>query len=362
MEHVEYSDLYDRSTVAACRRLVAIFDTRISEIAEDDPERDMKIQATVYAHNVQLWSYKGERAENKDSVIHTWVERNKQQDQLLASTQPQANISCLRCQTQMQFMDKHLDHADDIDRVILFYECQNHCQPKRAFYNDGSEYRIKSSNCSSCSGQTIEKTTRKEQLITTTSICKRCGHINRYEIDLSPEPEVIDEYFAEDRTRYCLSIDELAEYREGKTNTEQLTKFLRDRKIKEDTNIDTSLPIIQILKVIEVFQLVKNSLESLRFEQIQMLTPATKDGIRIQFSALDSDSNRSDGEAVNASNDILEKALKQTNWRLIPKSLISTLGALNFELKGYTHETDLKNIVITEKAPNYSRKLGDITL
>jgi transcription elongation factor Elf1 len=200
----------------------------------------------------------------------------------------------------------------------------------------GSEYRIKSSNCSACTGQKIEKTTRKKQLITTTSICKQCGHIDRNEIDLSPKPEVIDEHFAEDRSKYCLSTDELAVYREGKANIEQLTKFLRELKIKENTNNETSLPKPQILKVIEVFQLVKNSLEGLRFEQIQMLTPATNDGIRIQFSVLDSDSSRSDAEAANASNDILEKSLKQTNWRLIPKSLKSTLGALNFELKGYT--------------------------
>jgi hypothetical protein len=361
----EYSDRYDRMTVDECRQLDRSFQERLSEIPEDDPERENKIHALVYAHNMHMWMRKGENAENKAATIREWEERDERQERLLASVEPRSDVSCLRCQEKMYFTDKYLDYGDKVDRVIMFYDCPNGCTPRRAFYNDGSEYHPKPHTCSKCHGPVTEEITREKHVIISTYTCERCHNVDRDEIDLSPkkEKEVIDEHFVQDRKKYCLSDEELSSYREGRRNIEQLSRLMKEIKARhENPTPEPPLPTLRMLKVIELRELVKNKLESASFEQVEMLPPTTEQGIQVKLSVLDGYKKRTDEEAVKVAQDTLERALKETNWRLVKGSLKSTLGALTMELKGYISETDVRRLLEAENPPKVSGKVDGITL
>lgn len=360
-----YSDLYDRMTVDECRRLVKSFEERLAGISEDDPDREIKVQATAYAHNMYMWMRTGEAAENKDTTIRKWEERDEKQARLLASVEPQDDVFCLRCQTRMEFTDKHLDYGDKVDRVMLFYDCPNGCTPRRAFYNDGSEYRPKPHTCSKCHGFVTEKVIRDKQLIILTYTCEQCQNVDRNEIDLTPkkEKEPIDGLFVEDREKYCLNDEGLSSYRAGKFNIEQLGEMVkRWGEERKNPEAKKSLPTLRMLKAVELRELVKNRLEGVSFENIEMSTPVTEKGIQIKFSALDGYKNRTDEQASKVAKDTLERALKETNWRLVKNSLKSTLGALTMELKGYITDTDTQKLLTAEHPQISNGKIGNVTL
>lgn len=364
MKNVSYSDLYDRATVDQCRELVRSFEKRLSEIPAEEPDRDGKIRAVQVAHNFFLWIKKGERAEAKAAAIREWEKRDEKREDLLASSEPPKDVPCLRCREKLRFTDKHLDFGERGDRVIMFFECPNGCLPRRAFYNDGSEYRPKPSACNKCHASVVEKISREEHRILITSSCEQCKNVDEHDIDLtSKKTEEIDEHFVEDRTKYCLDEEGLSSYRDGKFNLERMSKLsTKWKEERENPNPEKPLPTLRMLKVIELRELVKNSLESVSFEQVEVSTPTTEKGIQVRLSALDSHKKRTDEEAVKVARDTLERALKETNWRLLKGSLKSTLGALTMELKGYISETDARKLLETENPPKVSGKVDGITL
>ena len=364
MKNIGYSDLYDRVTVDECRELVRSFERGLSKIPADEPDRDEKIRVVQTAHNLFLWIKKGERAEAKAAAIRKWEERDQKREDLLASSDPPKDVSCLRCRERRRCTDKHLDFGEQGDRVIMFFECPNGCLPRRAFYNDGSEYRPKPSICNKCRAPVVEQISREDHRILIISTCEQCKNIDEHEIDLTPkETEEIDEHFVEDRTKYCFDEEGLSTYRDGKFNLERTSKLANKwKEERANPTPEKSLPTLRMLKVIELRELVKNKLESLSFEQVEVSTPTTEQGIQVKISALDGHKKRTDEEAVKVAQDTLESALKETNWRLMKGSLKSTLGALAMELKGYISETDVRKLLEAENPPKVSGKVDGITL
>lgn len=304
---LKYSDLYDQLTVEECRRLVKSFEEGNVKIPSDYPQREQKIVAHNMAQKFLLWHTTGERAAKKAETIRAWMTLDARQEKLVVEVEPRSDIYCLRCRERMRFMDKHLDSSEKGDRVLLFYECLKGCLPRRAFYNDGSEFRSKPHTCAKCHSSVSEKSTRNGELIIITSICEKCGYSETEEMDLSPRKQEIDEHFAEDRVKYCLSDNELHQYQDGMRH-----------------------------------------MEGMNFAKVEISNPTTSEGLRVKLTALDNDRKRSDSEAITATKSALEIALKDTNWRVVKNSLSLTLGALLAELRGYVSETEIRQLFEAE--------------
>lgn len=229
-----YIDLYDRHTVERCRGMEKRY------VEDDSPPRDKKMSKEQdraireWAHNLMLTFEKGERYLNRDKTINDWMERDRKKDELYENAQAPDDIRCLTCRNRLTPTFKELWYeTDKPDRILFMYDCPNKCLPRRAFFNDGEEWRIKPHVCVSCGSPTTHTADDDGTKLVTTYTCSKCGHVETDELVWSKKEEEYDEHFAEDRDRYCLSEEEGRKFSEMKWSMEQAGRFMEEWEQKD---------------------------------------------------------------------------------------------------------------------------------
>lgn len=218
-----YIDLYDKHTVETCRRFES--NRTVPDVPRGKKVSKKEAEAiSNWAHDLMLTFEKGERWSNKDRTIHDWMERDRKRDEFLESANPPEDIRCLTCRNQLKVDFRQLWHGDENkeDRILFMYECPNKCLPRRAFFNDGEEWRSKPHLCVKCKSPTRHETTDNKVKMVTTYTCINCKHIE------------VDEHFAADRDRFCLSEEEGRKFQEMKWSMEQAGRFMDEWKEKEE--------------------------------------------------------------------------------------------------------------------------------
>lgn len=236
-----YIDLYDKHTVEKCRSLENRWKDKITpskEYLEDNKitEQEAKM-VNKLAEDFCMRQTTGERYSNKESTIREWIERDEQRDRLYENTEPPENIRCLTCRNKMSISVKVLDIGFDNkpDRILFILACPNKCLPNRAFFSDGEEFRSKPKLCPNCNSSLETKDDKTEDKIITTYSCSNCSYSKKEELDTSPnEEETLDENFAKDRDRFCLTKEEGEKYQREKFELQQLAKFSEDWKKEEE--------------------------------------------------------------------------------------------------------------------------------
>jgi len=229
-----YIDLYDKHTVERCRR----FDSNRTVPDVPRGKKISKQEAEVvsnWAHDLMLTFEKGERWANKDKTIHEWMERDRQRDELLESANPPEEIRCLTCRNHLTVDSKQLWHGDEkkLDRVLFIFECPNKCLPRRAFFNDGEEWRSKPHLCIKCNSATTHEVTDDKVKMITTYTCSNCKYAEVDEYVWSKKEDEYDEHFVTDRERFCLTEEEGRKFQDMKWSMEQAGKFMDEWKEKE---------------------------------------------------------------------------------------------------------------------------------
>lgn len=229
-----YIDLYDKHTVEMCRYFES---NKVSPDVPKGKKVDVKqLQAiTDWAEDLMLTFKKGERWENKNKTINEWMEKDRQRDELLESTNPPEDIRCLTCRNQLKVDSKQLLHGDDKkpDRILFIFECPNKCLPRRTFFNDGEEWRSKQHVCAQCRGVTKHKVTDDNVKMVTTYTCVSCKYVEVDEYEWSKKEDEYDEHFAADRDRFCLSDEEGRKFQDMKWSMERMAKFGEEWEEKE---------------------------------------------------------------------------------------------------------------------------------
>jgi hypothetical protein len=210
-----YIDLYDRHTVEKCRRTegtgeeVDVPDSEDESISPEDKER-----VKNHVNRLHLYFVTGERYLNKEKTIREWMEADQRRDDLYESAEPPEDIRCLTCRNRVEPTYKHMWYGSDKeDRVLFMFDCPNHCLPRRAFFSDGEEWRIKPNLCPTCKIDLNHKEEDDGKKLVTTYACSKCGYTNTNEIEWSfKKEEEIDENFAKDRDRFCLTDEEGEKY------------------------------------------------------------------------------------------------------------------------------------------------------
>lgn len=229
-----YIDLYDRHTVERCRSMEKRY------VEDDSPPRNKKMSKEQdraireWAHNLMLTFEKGERYLNRDKTINDWMERDRSKDELYENAQAPDDIHCLTCRNRLTPTFKELWYeTDKPERVLFMYDCPNKCLPRRAFFNDGEEWRIKPHLCVSCGSPTRHTADDDGTRLVTTYTCSKCDHIEKDELVWTKKEDEYDEHFAEDRDRYCLSEEEGRKFQDMKWNMEQAGRFMEEWKEKD---------------------------------------------------------------------------------------------------------------------------------
>jgi hypothetical protein len=243
--HQYYSDLYDRGTVEDCRRIERICD-KPTPLPEDSKLSEKEARGVeAWAKKLYLRGTMGERYLKKSETIREWTDRDKKRDELLENAQPPEDIRCLTCRNRLSVTFKDLQSDEKKgDRVFFMFDCPNKCLPRRAFFSDGEEWRVKPTLCLHCSTELDKKMDDDGKKLVTTLTCPKCGYVEKEEYEWhSKKDDDFDPDFAKDRDRFCMTAEEGAEYSDEKYRMEQLARLgkefeeeqkRRDEKLKEN--------------------------------------------------------------------------------------------------------------------------------
>lgn len=345
---MKYADDYDRSTVEYFRGWEHDQEERLVAIPLDDLKREAKVRMHKLVYDIMLYFKRGDRAERKAEYVRRRIEVDRKREALLESAQPRTDIPCLRCQARMVFQMKTAESSrsgGEDDRVLLIYFCPNKCVPGRAFYDNGEEWRSKPTHCEKCRSIVKTKSERKRDKIFFTDTCDACGDVKRHTLKLSSGryKATVDEHYAEDRARFCMTDEELSEYMTSKFQMKGLSETVRNiKERKESEERQEDVAPVRMLRIMELQAAITEALEKISFVKVALSDPVNNDGIRVKVTAFDNDATRTDDASRASAKEAIEAALQGTNWVLVKESLNVTLGALSGELNGHTNAEEVR--------------------
>ncbi|MFA6608446.1 MAG: hypothetical protein WCT07_00860 [Candidatus Paceibacterota bacterium] len=232
----EYIDRYDRMTVGRCRRLEKSYNEKdtslpkVKGVSKKQAEHMRKVVADLFLHFET-----GEMYLNKEKTIQEWMDSDRKRDELYESAQAPEDMRCLTCRNRLKPTFKELwSELNKEDRVLFMYDCPNQCLPRRAFFSDGEEWRVKPDLCPHCNSLLKRSEKNTSEKLVTTFTCSKCKYSKTEDyIWTKKEAEDIDENFAIDRDRFCLTHEAGKKYQEEKWGLQQMAKFSEEWKEKE---------------------------------------------------------------------------------------------------------------------------------
>ena len=336
-DEAHYSDLYDRQTVEECR----ILERRFTEESAGTPA-DQHWQTLLV--KVALYFLRGERHARKADTIMLWRENDRQRDSQLAQARPPRGIRCVTCFSDMVCEEKDLHERDGSNLVLFFFIC-NKCASRRAFYEDGAEYRRNKVLCSQCQSEAKIEYQRAGKDISVIMKCPKCGKVETESLT-SEQPAALDDHYAADRERFCMSEEEGREYDSYRVTSEIFQREQAERNLHEKRqNLYDEIAKLKRLTVVELENLLIPALERERFVRLNLGSPAIKRDVQMPFCVQDVRSGRSDRDSVKDLERAIEEALDGTNWRLMSSGITYHLGILNGYLRGLETENDLLALV-----------------
>lgn len=351
-----YEDIYDRHTVEDARRDMVHYEKFYAELKSELPKgdtidmpRNSILLNAFYMQAVGLELL--HRYENREQYINDWMAKDEAKDNQIAVARLAEEPYCHHCGKQgLRIIDKSLMHRDgkydDPEEVLFMLRCP-HCDKNSAFWKDGTVWKVKPTACPKCQSEVAHKTTRTKKAITTTYTCTSCGHIFKDKMDLSAKEEKPDPDFDKDRAHFCLWDKEFREHlfatRKG---FEDMAEFGRKHKEKEDNkHIYDAIKEMKKPKIAELSPILAPVLERAGYIEFHLDKPEMGRDVYIGFGCLDSKSGRDDYDSRKTLKKLVDKALVDTNWRLMSDGIHYRLGYLNGRLRAYEREEDLKKLV-----------------
>jgi transcription elongation factor Elf1 len=327
-----YSDLYDKFTVDECRRMERHFldiDTSKGEFKKYSKKTGEKCKYLV--HQIGMYAIKGERYSSKETTIRRWKEEDTRKDLKLEDAQPPQNISCLKCGDEMECTFKDLWEREKEEKVLFFFECSR-CSLRRVFFEDGKEYRSKRKTCEKCGGELEVNTKRSGEIFTTKFKCLDCGAEKVEEFDSSIKKEPVDKNFIKDRDRFCMTDKEGLEYITHRDDMKRFQEHLKETKAEEKEKIKKKK--VKQLKIFEAQKIVIKSIEKDDYSDMKFGEPEIKKDVIVEFTAYDKKAKREEYDSRMQLKKIIEKSLKDTNWKLMSDGISCKLGILRGRLRG----------------------------
>jgi hypothetical protein len=349
----EYVDRYDRITVESCRRK-----ENFHKNWEPKDEKEKAAKALIGAVNeislhydllyttLRWW-------EDKEATISKWMSDDAKRDDLLEYTPAPRGIRCLKCEIVMEttFKDVH-DWGDDKRiRVLFMYDCPNSCMPRRAFFDDGEEYRIKPDLCPKCQSVTERKSERiEDKKIITTNTCPKCGNIITDELDLIGKEEVPDPDYQKDRDRFCLTEETAKKNLQEKHQLDEMSKLVdkwkEEEKHKEEYD---AIKKIKKLTIMELEILLRPIIEQAGYVKFSLGKPEISKDVFVGFDAQDVKADRQEWDSRHQLETLIKDELEDSNWRLMSDGISYRLGYLSGRFRAYEREEDLLALVAGKK-------------
>lgn len=357
-----YEDLYDRHTVESARRDIVYYEEFHQKLEHNLPKED-KIErpGNALLLNVFYMEVLGnellDRYNNRETRINEWMARDEAKDTQVATARLTEEPYCQHCSKQgLRIIDKSLMHRgewvnnNDPDEVLFMLRCPS-CKKTSAFWEDGTAWEIKPTLCPKCQTEMTQKTTKTKKAFVFNYTCLSCMHSYKEKMDLVTPDKLPDPHYDEDRITYCLLNKEFRErlisFREGMEAAARLGKELKEKE--DNKHIYDAIKELKKPKIAELSTILTSALELVGYIEFSLDKPDIGKDVIIGFSCLDGKSERSDYDSEKTLKKTIDKALTDTNWRLMSDGIHYRLGYLSGRLRAYEREEDLKALVVKSK-------------
>ena len=351
-----YEDRFDDGTIAKCRsgeRIVndtfKIMEKKLTKKELTERIAGWYLQYSMY----YFWfveSVAAERAENRDTTIAKWMEEDQKKDDRLASAHISAGTYCRSCGKDMRVISKDYMRRDNRkdDDILIMFECVE-CNKRMALWEDGTEWEGAKHECEKCGGNTTSKTTKEFDVITWTETCEKCNHVKTNTLDLKDsknEPEPVDKYLELDRKRFVFDKDMMFKYQQKLNHLVRRAKLHATEQDKvEHVDVYDGIKQIKKLKIAQLKELLEPIFTKDGYSDFKLGDPQIGREVSLDFSCLDTKDDREEYDSKKTLHKAIEKALEETNWRLMSAGVSYRLGFLSGSLRAYESEEDLKKLV-----------------
>jgi len=355
-----YEDLYDEITVENCRSGERVVNNAFSIMEKKLPRGELKrkrpgwylLYSQTYFGYVE--SVAAMRRHNRQETIDKWMERDEQKDKRLANAKLAEHPYCRTCGSDMNLVMKEYlrrrSTGKDEDDILLMFECKS-CNKRTAFWQDGTEWEgADKVLCKKCGGEMAITYSKKFGVITTTYKCAKCKHIETETLDINKddpvEEEPVDPLYELDRKRFVFDEEMEQKFMAKMNHLLRMAKLELDTEDRaEHVDVYDAIKDIKQLKIAQLSDVLKEALEKDGYREFKLGDPELGQQVVIGFSCLDDKSERKEYDSKKGLQKLINKALVDTNWRLMSDGVDYRLGYLNGRLRAYEKEEELKKLV-----------------
>ena len=362
-----YEDRYDDGTVAKCRsgeRIVNdTFKTMEKKLTKKELTQSLSGWYLLYS-KLYFWfveSAAAARAENRETTIAKWMAEDEKKDDRLAKAHISGGTYCRSCGKDMRVISKDYMHRDNCkgDDILIMFECES-CNKRMALWEDGTEWEGAKHECEKCGGNTVSKHTKEFDVITWTETCEKCKHVKTDTLDLKDtksEPEPVDKYLELDRKRFVFDKDMTFKYEQKLNHFVRMVKLHATEQDKvEHADVYDGIKQVKKLKIAQLKELLEPIFTEDGYSDFKLGDPQIGREVSLEFSCLDTKHDREEYDSKKTLHKSIEKALEDTNWRVMSAGVSYRLGFLTGSLRAYESEDDLKKLVEQRMKKGYVPK------
>lgn len=234
------------------------------------------------------------------------------------------------------------------DDILIMFECDN-CNKRQALWQDGTEWEGAKHECEKCGGKTTSKHTKKNNVITSTETCEKCGHVKTETLDLSDskkEPEPVDPYLELDRKRFVFEKDMMFKYDQKLRHFERMAKLHATAEDKvQHVDVHDGIKQVKKLKIVQLKELLEPIFTKEGYSDFKLGDPQIGREVSLEFSCLDTKDDREEYDSKKTLHKAIEKVLEETNWRVMSAGVSYRLGFLTGSLRAYESEEEIRKLV-----------------
>lgn len=350
-----YEDRYDGSTVAACRSGEQLVNKTFKAMEKNLPknERADKLPGWYLEYSKFYFFFvearAAERAENRDATIAKWMEEDQAKDDKLAAAHIAGATYCRACGKDTRVVSKDYMRRDGHkdDDIFIMFECDN-CNKRMALWQDGTEWEGAKHVCKECGGSTVSKHAKENNVIIWTETCEKCGHVETDSIGLSDtkESEPVDPFLELDRKRFVFDSSMMDKFKQKLSHFERAAKLSASVEDKvQHADVYDGIKQVKKLKIAQLKELLEPIFAKDGYSDFKLGDPQIGREFTLDFSCLDTKDDREEYQSKKTLHKAIEKALVETNWRLMSAGIKYRLGYLTGSLRAYETEEDIKKLV-----------------